>query len=199
MNPNVSSAGMVTNSFNNINKPQNPENTKIENNVCQNLFPQKIFLQNGLEGYYNIKDAKKIAKMQNKPIFIRFTNIRSKNCKKMNAKICKDIRVLEVLNKYYVVVVLCVSNKEKLSKKEWYNSKYDGKLIRSVGQQNADYQITQYFNNIQPFHVLTDANDTLLAPPKGFDLDVNNFISFLENGAKTFIKANIKVLEEVLE
>ena len=199
MNTYLTPAGMETSSFNKNEKLQTLENTNTENNVCQNHFPQKMFLQNQLEGYYNIEKAKKSAKIQNKPLFLRFINIRSKNCKKMNAKICKNIRVLEVLNKYYVVAVLCVSDKEKLSKNEWYHSKYDGKFIRTVGQQNADYQITKYFNNIHPFHVLTGVSDTLLVPPKGFELDVNNFITFLENGAKAFIKSEKKEVEEVLK
>tara|TARA_R110002049_G_scaffold337_3_gene2000 strand:+ start:458 stop:1048 length:591 start_codon:yes stop_codon:yes gene_type:complete len=196
MNANVSSAGMVIEPFKRNLTPKFSTSKGIENATA---LPRETNFPNGLLEYYNWKDAKQMAKKQNKPIFIRFTNERSKNCNKMIAKICKNVEVLKILSKHYIVLVLNVSDKTMLSKKERYKSPYDGKLIRTVGRKNADYQVTQYFNNLQPFHVLTDVNDTLLTQPKGFDLEVNNFIEFLENGIRSFKKLKKKEAEKVSE
>lgn len=74
--------------------------------------------------------------------------------------------------------------KRNYLKKEWYVSEYDGKTKKSIGKQNADYQIVAYNNNAQPFYVLIDADGQKLVEPKAYDLDVNNFITFLESGLK---------------
>ena len=182
----LSSSGTITTSFKKvITTTEASVLPVVIHNETINKASKKMFASDRLEAYTNIEEAKQSAKIQNKPIFTSFINQRSKNCKKMNAKICKNSRVLKILNKYYVVLILCCSDKNSLSKQEHYKSKYDGKLIRTIGSKNNDYQITQFFNNIQPFYALTDANQKLLIPPKGYDLEVSNFITFLKKGIKS--------------
>jgi hypothetical protein len=53
-----------------------------------------VYLSNSLYEYINILEATKNARNQNNPVFIRFTNIRSNNCKKMDTEICNSERVL---------------------------------------------------------------------------------------------------------
>ena len=53
-----------------------------------------------------------------------------------------------------MVVALYVDDKTELPETEWYTSKYDNKVKKTIGKQNADLQITNLNNNAQPFYVL---------------------------------------------
>lgn len=41
-------------------------------------------------------------------------------------------------------------------------------------------------NLIIPYYTLVDTNGSLLSAPKGYDLDVSNFVEFLDNGLMEF-------------
>lgn len=143
-------------------------------------------LQHGLRGYFDLEQAKACAKIQNKPIFIDFTGHGCVNCREMEARVWSDSRVLEILKNEYVVVALYVDEKTKLPEGDWYDSEYDGKTKKSIGKQNADYQIVKFVNNAQPFYVLMDAVEHVLVEPMGYDLNVENFIEFLEKGVMKY-------------
>ncbi|WP_083187244.1 protein-disulfide reductase DsbD family protein [Polaribacter vadi] len=150
------------------------------------LYADLLHLPHGLQGYFDLDQAKKCAKAQNKPIFIDFTGHGCVNCREMEARVWSDPRVLEILKKEYVVVALYVDEKTKLPKEDWYESEYDGKTKKTIGKQNADYQITKFTTNSQPLYVLIDHNEEVLTTPKSYDLDVNNFIAFLKSGVKKY-------------
>jgi thiol:disulfide interchange protein DsbD len=44
--------------------------------------------------------------------------------------------------------------------------------------------------NGQPYYVLLDNQEKVLAEPRGFDLDVEAFIQFLDKGVEEFKKRN---------
>ena len=144
----------------------------------------------GLTGYFDLDQAKQCAKVQNKPLFIDFTGHGCVNCRVMEKKVWADPEVLERLRENYVIVALYVDDKTVLPEEAWYVSTYDGKTKKTIGKQNADYQIVKYINNAQPFYVLMDHNENLLTEPKAFDLNVQNFIDFLETGINEFEKRN---------
>ena len=110
------------------------------------------------------------------------------NCREMEAKVWSDPDVLRILKNDYVVVALYVDDKTTLPETDWYTSVYDHKVKKSIGKQNADFQITRFNNNAQPFYVLLDNEEHLLMQPKAYDLEINNFIEFLEAGKKNFSK-----------
>ena len=143
-------------------------------------------LPHGLQGYFDLEQAKECAQIQNKPIFIDFTGHGCVNCREMEARVWSDSRVLQLLKEEYVIAALYVDDKTELPEKDWYISEYDGKTKKSIGKQHADYQIVKYVNNAQPFYVLMDAEENLLVEPKAYDLDIANFIRFLESGIQKF-------------
>ena len=121
-----------------------------------------------------------------KPIFIDFTGHGCVNCREMEARVWSDPRVLEILKNEYVVVALYVDEKTKLPEEDWYVSEYDGKTKKTMGKQNADYQIRKFTNNAQPFYVLMDHKEKVLTKPTAYDLEVNNFVAFLKKGVKKY-------------
>lgn len=144
-------------------------------------------LPHGLQGYFDLEQAKRCALAQNKPLFIDFTGHACVNCREMEATVWSDPAVLKRLQQDYVVVALYVDDKAELPQNEWYVSAYDKKEKRTLGKKNADYQITRFQNNAQPFYVLMDpASEKPLVPPTAYNLEVPEFVKFLDAGLKQY-------------
>jgi thiol:disulfide interchange protein DsbD len=147
-------------------------------------------LPHELNGFFDYKQALAYAKKVNKPIFIDFTGHGCVNCREMEANVWSDTEVLNRLHNDYVVLALYVDDKTELPANEWYTSTYDGKEKKTIGKQNADLQISRYKANAQPYYVLIDANEKVLAEPKAYDLKVENFVKFLDAGKQNFTTQN---------
>ncbi|HEY0743149.1 MAG TPA: cytochrome c biogenesis protein CcdA [Chryseosolibacter sp.] len=159
------------------------------NEICDTpKYSDFLHLPHGLKGYFDYDQALACARAQNKPLFIDFTGHGCTNCREMEANVWSDPQVLERLKNDYVVVALYVDDKTELPQSEWYTSKYDNKVKKTIGKQNADLQIQNLENNAQPFYVLVGKDERVLAWPKDFDRSVKNFVDFLESGKKTYSK-----------
>jgi thiol:disulfide interchange protein len=160
-----------------------------ENHICENpKYDEFLHLPHGLQGYFDYDQALACARQQNKPLFIDFTGHGCTNCREMEANVWADPQVLRRLQNDFVVVALYVDDKTELPEAEWYTSKYDKKIKKTIGKQNADLQITNLDNNAQPFYVLVGKDERVLAWPFGYDKNVENFVKFLESGKKTYSK-----------
>ncbi|MFC2123856.1 cytochrome c biogenesis protein CcdA [Bacteroidota bacterium] len=147
-----------------------------------------LHFPHGIKGYFDYDQAMNCAKEQGKPLFIDFTGHGCVNCREMEARVWSDPDVLTRLKNDYIVVALYVDDKTTLSESGWYVSTYDGKQKKTIGKQNADFQITRFNNNAQPFYVLLDHSENLLQDPKAYDLNIRNFIDFLDAGKAAFEK-----------
>ena len=140
----------------------------------------------GLKGYFDYDQAVACSKEQNKPIFIDFTGHGCVNCREMEANVWSDPKVLKILRNDYVILALYVDDKYKLPKDEWIKSTYDGKWKKTLGQKDADFQITKFRVNAQPFYVLMDNDGNVLTQPTAYDLNPDHFVKFLKTGLKNF-------------
>jgi thiol:disulfide interchange protein len=164
------------------------------NEICeQPKYADFLHLPHGIQGYFDYEQALKCAREQNKPLFIDFTGHGCTNCREMEAVVWSDPAVLERLKNDFVVVALYVDDKTNLPESEWFTSKYDGKLKRTIGKKNADLQITNLENNAQPFYVLLNTDERVLAWPYGYNRSVEEFVKFLESGKKKFQELNYRV------
>lgn len=156
-----------------------PKNPKYSN-----LFKASKEIQK----FFDYKEAVEYAKKVNKPVFINFTGHGCVNCRKMEENVWTDPEVLKRLRKDYIVVDLYVDDKTELPKNEWYVSKDDGQEKTSIGDQNLDFEITKFNGNAQPYYCLIDPKNDhkTLLPPQAFDLNVANFVKFLEDGKTKF-------------
>lgn len=145
-----------------------------------------LHLPHGLNGYFDYDQALACARKQNKPLFIDFTGHGCTNCREMEAVVWSDPEVLRRLKEDYVIVALYVDDKTELPESAWYTSRYDGKVKKTIGKQNADLQISNLDNNAQPFYVLVGLDETVLVKPVTYDKDVQNFIKFLDEGSEKF-------------
>lgn len=155
--------------------------------VCDKpKFSDFLHLPHGLEGYFDYEQGMACARKIGKPVFIDFTGHGCVNCREMEANVWSDPRVLQRLQNNYLVIALYVDDKSPLPESEWITSTYDGKVKKTVGKKFADFQIARFNVNAQPFYVLLDHNGELLAPPRAYDLDVDEFVEFLDTGIQVF-------------
>lgn len=161
--------------------------TANDNEVCEEpKYAEFLHLPHGLQGYFDYDQALACAREQNKPMFIDFTGHGCTNCREMEAVVWSDPQVLERLRNDFVVVALYVDDKTELPESQWITSKYDGKVKKTIGKQNADLQITNLENNAQPFYVLLGKDERVLAWPYGYDRSPEKFVRFLESGKKKY-------------
>lgn len=157
------------------------------NEICDvPKYADFLHLPHGLNGYFDYKQALACARQQHKPLFIDFTGHGCTNCREMEARVWSDPQVLKRLKEDFVVVALYVDDKTELPESQWYASKYDNKIKKTIGKQNADLQIANLNNNAQPFYVLIGNDERVLVSPKPYDLRVENFVKFLDEGKAKF-------------
>lgn len=162
-------------------------NTKKE--LCDTpKYKDFLHLPHQLEGYFDYDQALACAKKMNKPIFIDFTGHGCVNCREMEARVWADPQVLKRLRENFIVTALYVDDKTELPEKEWITSKYDGKVKKTIGKKYADFQISRFNVNAQPYYVLLDTSGNLLVPPRAYDLNVDHFIEFLDGAVAKFNK-----------
>jgi thiol:disulfide interchange protein DsbD len=160
-----------------------------ENEICEKpKYSDFLHLPHGLEGYFDYEQGLACAKKLGKPVFIDFTGHGCVNCREMEANVWSDPKVLQRLSDQFVVIALYVDDKTPLPESEWITSSYDGKVKKTVGKKFADFQITHFNVNAQPFYVLLDHKGEKLVPPRAYDLDVDEFVTFLDKGLQEFRK-----------
>ena len=180
---------MSTHDFNltEIVRENSGSGTINETELCEDpKYADFLELPHGLKGYFDLDQALACAKEQNKPVFIDFTGHGCVNCREMESRVWVEDPVLERLREDFIIAALYVDDKTELPESEWYKSKYDGKIKKTIGRQNADFQITEFQNNAQPYYVILDENGNLLVDPIAYELNVNKFVEFLDKGIEKF-------------
>lgn len=145
-----------------------------------------LHLPLGLDGFFDYEQGMAYAKAQNKPVFIDFTGHGCVNCREMESAVWSDPRVLQRLKDNFVIIALYVDDKTILPENEWITSTRDGKVKKSLGKKNADFQMTRFGTNAQPYYVLLDNNGKELNTPKAYDLNADNFVLFLDEGLEAY-------------
>jgi len=153
-------------------------------------FAEFLHLPHGLEGYFDYEQGMACARKQHKPVFIDFTGHGCVNCREMEANVWSDPRVLQRLRNDFVIIALYVDDKSTLPESDWITSSYDGKVKKTLGKKYADFEITRYGVNAQPYYVLLDGNEKLLVEPRAYDLNPDHFVDFLDAALAEFKRRN---------
>ncbi|MCT4639713.1 MAG: thioredoxin family protein [Bacteroidales bacterium] len=160
-----------------------------ESGLCEKpKYSDFLHLEHGLKGYFDYEQGLKCAKEKNKPVFIDFTGHGCVNCREMEAKVWSDPRVLKRLKEDFIIIALYVDDKTKLPEEDWVTSTVDGKVKKTLGKKYSDFQISRFNVNAQPYYVPLDTNGKLLVDPQAYDLDVDNFVEFLDKALEEFKK-----------
>lgn len=177
---------MATHDFNLLAVGNEEEESKLPPGFEEPKYADLLHLPHGLNGYFDYEQALAFAKAENKPLFIDFTGHGCVNCREMEAKVWSDPEVLKRLKEDYVVVALYVDEKTEVPEEEWYISAYDGKVKKTIGKQNLDFMIQRLHANAQPYYTLVDNHGELLAAPRDYEPDVQEFVEFLDKGKERF-------------
>jgi len=149
----------------------------------------KLKLPHGLQGYFDFEQGMACAKEQNKPVLLDFTGHGCVNCKVMEKSVWPDEEVLKRMRDDYIIIALYVDDQTDLPESEWVTSIRDGKIKKTIGKKNADFQATRFNVNAQPYYVIMDQDENILIPPRAYDKDIDGFINFLDAGKEAFQKS----------
>lgn len=163
----------------------NAQNT-ISYGSGQPKYSDILELPHGLQGFFELNEAKAYAESVEKPLFIDFTGHGCVNCREMEARVWSDPRVLEILRNDYVIVALYCDDKKEAAREDWVT--HEGKTLKTIGKINSYIAYTCYGVNAQPCYVLEGRDGRILAEPRSYNLDVEAFISFLEKGKTEYSK-----------
>lgn len=167
----------VVNSDNN-GKSDMPEGTR--------KYSDFLHLPHGLQGFFELNEARAYADKVGKPLFIDFTGHGCVNCREMEARVWSDPQVLDMLRNDFVVVALYCDDKKEADESDWIDT--GSRVLKTIGKINSHIAYTNYGVNAQPCYVLEGRDGKLLADPRSYDLDIDEFVKFLKGGLENYNK-----------
>ena len=139
----------------------------------------------GLDGYFTLEEGLEASREQGKPLFVDITGHGCVNCREMESRVWSDPRVLQKLRDEFVIVALYTDDKTKLDKQDWVTMD-NGRVLKDLGRVNS-YLVRERFGvNAQPNYALLDSDGNLLVPIRGYNLDIDAFLSFLQSGIDAY-------------
>jgi thiol:disulfide interchange protein DsbD len=145
------------------------------------LYEPEVVTKYGMIVYFDYDEALEVARKVHRPLMLDFTGINCVNCRRMEGSVWSDPEVMKRLKENFVIASLYVDVSLDLQPGDQYYSKTLQKDITTLGDKNADLQITQYNANTQPYYFFLDANENRLEPEGyGYDSDVEKFKNMLD-------------------
>ena len=163
---------------------------KIAPAVSDNANSDLVSLPHGMWAYDNLEKGLEAARLAGKPVFVDISGHGCVNCREMEAKVWSDPRVQQILRDDYILVVLYMDDKKQLPENQWVTTA-SGKVLKQEGRVNS-YIVKERFGvNAQPNYVLLDPSGNMLAPVRGYNLNVDDYITFLEDGLTKPLRVTI--------
>ena len=138
--------------------------------------------------YHDYEAGMAAAKAEGKPVMIDFTGFGCVNCRKMEAAVCTDPKVADMLNGKYVLISLYVDDKTPLAEPMTVTENGQQRTLRTVGDKWSYLQRVKFGANTQPFYVLIDNEGKPLAGSRSYDEDINAYIDYLQMGIDNYKK-----------
>ena len=155
--------------------------------ICEEpKYSDVLELPLDLSGYFDYEQALSCARAQDKPVFVDFTGHGCNNCREMENSVWSDPEVLKMLREEYVVVALYVDDKTEMPEEDWSVSTKNGKVKKTIGSKNIDFQETRFGANAQPYYVLLDNDGDMLMIPRSYSKDKAAFLTFLKKGLDNY-------------
>ena len=151
----------------------------IESTPTVEIYGSEVDLPHGLHGFNNLEDGIAAAKAEGKKVFVDITGHGCVNCREMEARVWSHPEVLKRLANDFVIVSLYVDDKTKLPEDKWVTTP-EGKVLKDVGRVNSRMVLERFGVNSQPNYFILDGEGTILAGPRGYNLDTDAFVKFLD-------------------
>jgi thiol:disulfide interchange protein DsbD len=156
------------------------------------MYEPEVVTKYGMTTYFEYEEGLAVSRKLGKPLMIDFTGINCINCRKMEAEVWSDPEVMKRLKEDFVIVSLYVDVHDiELPEKERYQSEAIGKRVETLGDRNADIQVSRYNANSQPYYFFLDAQERRLIPEGyGYDPDVDRFIRLLDEAKARYARSS---------
>lgn len=156
------------------------------------IYEPEVVTKYGMITYFDYNEALAVARKLKKPLMLDFTGINCVNCRKMEGQVWSDPKVMQRLKEDFIIVSLYVDvHNIDLPQSEQYFSKALDKQVETLGDRNADMQVTRFGANTQPYYFFLDSQERKLTPEGyGYDPDINKFIQLLDNIKMAYNKSN---------
>ena len=165
-------------------------NSESVSTICHDApkYSDKLHLPHGLLGYFDYEEGMACAKEQNKPVLLDFVGHSCKNCKKIYSNVWSDPKVLEKLKSEFIIIALYTDDRTKLPEEEWVTSLVDGKIKKTMGKRNIDFEITKFKSNALPLYAILNTSGEVISTNEYFtyNLNIEEFIAFLDSGLNNF-------------
>jgi thiol:disulfide interchange protein DsbD len=148
-----------------------------------------LTLPHGMTGYFDFEQGMAHAREVGKPVFLDFTGHGCVNCREMEERVWVDPTVQQILRDDYVVIALYSDDRITLSPADRITTP-TGKVLKTIGKKNSHLLNSRYGVGAQPAYLLLDAEGELLAPVRGYNLDIAEYIDFLRNGIAQYRASN---------
>ncbi len=139
----------------------------------------------GLEGFFDLEEAKAYAAKVGKPIFLDFTGHGCVNCREMESRVWSNPSIKSRLENDFVICALYVDDKKQVAKEDWVVAA-NGKTLKTLGKINSAFALEKFGANAQPHYVILDAEGNQLGDARGYNLDVEEFAAWMDNGKAQF-------------
>ena len=155
-----------------------PMSTQDFNLYEQELHPNVMDYDQGMA----------MARQQKKPVMLDFSGYGCVNCREMEQSVLADEKVINLIEKDYILVSLYVDDKTPLAEPIRFTENGKDVVLRTVGDKWSYLQRVKFGANAQPFYVLLDNEGHPLNTPRTYDEDINAYVRFLEEGIAEYGK-----------
>ena len=147
-------------------------------------YPSFTKCANNLDCFKDYTEGMDYAKKNDLPVLLDFTGYGCVNCRKTEDNIWSIDKVRNNIEQNFVLISLYVDAPDKLENTPI--SKYSNKKLRNVGNMWADFQIVNFQSNSQPLYVMMTPEEEVMALPRGYYPDADDYSDYLDCGLQTF-------------
>ena len=149
-------------------------------------YADKLHLPHGIFGYFDLDQALRVATKAHRPVFVDFTGHGCVNCRNVESVVWADPRVRAKFAQHFVVVAQYVDDKVIKLHPEDIILDNNGDPITMLGKKAMFYEQNKFRENSQPAYFIIDVDGTVLTGPIYYELNVENYLKFLEEGIRLF-------------
>lgn len=152
----------------------------------QPLYADKLQIPHGIQGYFDYDQALRVARKENKPVFLDFTGHGCTNCRNVEAAVWVDKEVRRIFAEEVIVATLYCDDKViQLGENEQFVNN-EGKTVTTLGGKNRHIEQTLYNENSQPCYFVVAPDGKVLSGPTYYEKDVDKYIEFLRKGIDAY-------------
>ncbi len=152
------------------------------------LYTQDFNLYTGgvFEEFDNYDEGMRYAAENNRPVLIDFSGYGCVNCRKMEGAVFDTDQVSELIKENFVLIKLMVDDKAALAEPRRVEEGGKTIVLETVGDQWSYLQRSKFGANSQPYYIMLNNDGQALSEPVYYDENLTKFVTWLENGLKTY-------------